>query len=181
MRISLLFFILTLALSSGAQEASWADHVNSGDQSFGHNRLSVEQGMNKKWFLTSYRSIGINFIAYNGGSATVVDVPMSLQLNRRLNNNLYAFAGVSAAPAYINFNRAFLSPGIDKLNPANGFKSNGFGLYSRADLGLMYINDARTFSISGSVGVERSGNPVLLYQQRNPAASNSLLTPGRRY
>jgi hypothetical protein len=106
---------------------------------------------------------------------------MSLQLNRRLNNNLYAFAGVSAAPAYINFNRAFLSPGIDKLNPANGFKSNGFGLYSRADLGLMYINDARTFSISGSVGVERSGNPVLLYQQRNPAASNSLLTPGRRY
>ena len=37
------------------------------------------------------------------------------------------------------------------------------GLYSRAELGLQYINDERTFSISGSIGVERSSYPVLPY------------------
>jgi hypothetical protein len=36
----------------------------------------------------------------------------------------------------------------------------GFGLNSRVDIGLMYINDARTFSISGSIGVERGTYPV---------------------
>jgi hypothetical protein len=175
MRISLLFFILISALSSAAQQT-----MQEGKK-FGDSSLSIERGINKKWFFTSYRSVGINFIAYKGGSATVVDAPMSLQLNRRLNSNFYAFAGVSAAPAYINFNRAFISPGIDnKLNSVNGFKQDAFGLYSRADLGLMYINDARTFSISGSVGVERSSNPMLLYQQRT-TGSNSLMMPTRRY
>jgi hypothetical protein len=180
MRISLLFFILISALSSGAQQILPTDYVNTTGKNFRDSSFSIEKRMDRKWFFTSYRSIGINFIAFNGGSATVVDVPLGLQLNRRLNNNFYAFAGVSAAPAYINFNRAFLSPGIDKLNPANGFKSNALGLYSRADLGLMYINDSRTFSISGSIGVERSNNPMLLYQQRNPAGANSLMTPNRR-
>jgi len=181
MRISLLFFMLISALSSVAQQTLPADYTSTRNKNLRDSSFAIERGMNRKWFFTSYRSIGINFIAFNAGSATVVDAPMSLQLNRRLNNNLYAFAGVSAAPAYINFNRAFLSPGMDKLNPANGFKSNAFGLYTRADLGLMYINDARTFSISGSVGVERSSNPMLLYQQRNFTGSNSSLMPARRY
>jgi len=35
-----------------------------------------------------------------------------------------------------------------------------FGINSRVDIGLMYINDARTFSISGSIGVERAAYPV---------------------
>jgi hypothetical protein len=32
-------------------------------------------------------------------------------------------------------------------------------MYSAASLGLIYINDARTFSISGSISVERSNYP----------------------
>ena len=181
MRNSLLLVILISALSSGAQQSLTADYANTTNKNFRDSSNSIERGMNRKWFFTSYSSVGINFIDYNGGGATVVDAPMGLQLNRRLNNNFYAFAGVSAAPAYINFNRAFISPGIDnKLNSVNGFKQDAFGLYSRADLGLMYINDARTFSISGSVGVERSSNPMLLYQQRT-TGSNSLMMPTRRY
>ena len=179
MRISLLVFILILALSTGAQKTYPADYVNTGHKSFRDSSLSIEKRMNRKWFFTSYSGVGVNFIAFNGGSATVVDVPMRLQINRRLNDNFYAFAGVTAAPAYINFNRAFLSPGANKLNPVNGFNSNSLGLYSRADLGLRYINDARTFSISGSIGVERSNNPILLYQQRSSVGANPFIMPNR--
>jgi len=179
MRILLLFFILIAGLSSGAQETVPADHFNTTHKNFGDSSHSIENMVNKKWFFTSYSGVGINFIAYSGGGATVVDVPMRLQLNRRLNNNFYAFAGVTAAPAFMNFNRAFVSPVNNKLNPANSFNSNSLGLYSRADLGLMYINDARTFSISGSIGVERSNNPIFLYQQRSGVVSNPFMTPNR--
>ena len=180
MRLLLFFFVLIFALSSSAQKTLSPGYVNSADKRFGDSSHSIENRMNRKWFLASYSSVGINFIGYKGGSATMVDVPVGLQLNRKLNNNFYAFAGVSAAPAYINFNRAFLSPGNEKLNPTNGFRSNSLGMYSRADLGLMYINDARTFSISGSIGVERSTYPIFPYQQRNASGSNSSMMPGRR-
>ena len=174
MRFSLLIFILISAVSSDAQKTLPAGYVNTAHKIFLDSSLS-----DRKWFFTSRSGIGINFIVFNGGSATVVDAPVGLQLNRRLNNNFYAFAGVSAAPAYIYFNRAFLSPGVDKLYPANGLKLNSLTWYSRADLGLMYINDARTFSVSGSIGVERSKNPIFLYRQRNGAGSNSFIMQNR--
>jgi len=179
MRIWLLLFLLIATLSSGAQETLPVNHFNTAYKNVGDSSLSFVNKVNKKWFFTSYSGVGLNFIAYRGGSATVVDVPMRLQLNRRLNNNLYAFAGVTAAPAYINFNRAFLSPVNNKLNSANGINSNSLGLYSRADLGLMYINDARTFSISGSIGVERSNSPIFLYQQRGGVGSSPFMMPNR--
>jgi hypothetical protein len=120
----------------------------------------------KKWFLTSYSHIGIGFNYFHGGSATVVSTPVGLQLNRQLNNNLYAFTGVSLTPTYINFNHPFLSPGI-KPSAVNGFKSDYFGLHPSVNMGLMYVNEARTFSISGSIGVERSAYPVLPYPPAN--------------
>jgi hypothetical protein len=131
-------------------------------QSFEDSSFYIQHTQKKKWFLTSYSNIGIGFNFFNGGTATVVSAPVGLQLTRQLNNNLYAFTGVSLAPTYLNFNRSFLSPGI-KPYAGNGFKSDYLGLYSSLNMGLMYINDARTFSISGSVGVERSSYPVLVY------------------
>ena len=180
MRISLLFFILISALSLNAQETLPEGYSNTAHKRIlGDSSFSIEKAMSRKWFFTSYSGIGISYNFFNDGSATIVDVPVGLQLNRRLNNNFYAFAGVSLAPAYINFNQAFLSPGFNKSYPYSRFSSNSLGWYSRADLGLMYINDARTFSISGSIGVERSNNPILLYQQRQGSRSNSLLIPNR--
>ena len=126
----------------------------------------------KKWFLTSYSGISTGFSFFKGGNATYVAAPFGLQLNRRINENLYAFAGVSAAPVYMNFNHTFLSSDINKGYPGNGFyKSNNFGGYARAELGLMYINDAKTFSVSGSIGVEKSSYPVIPYQQANRRTS----------
>ena len=46
------------------------------------------------------------------------------------------------------------------LNPGMGYyNANGLNLYQRAEMGLMYVNDAKTFSISGSIGIQRGGNP----------------------
>ena len=134
-------------------------------QNFRDSSYYIQHMQSKKWFLTSYSNIGIGFNFFNGSTATVVSAPVGLQLNRQLNNNLYAFTGVSLAPTYMNFNRSFLSSGI-KPYTGNGFKSD-FGLYSSVNMGLMYVNDARTFSVSGSIGVERSSYPMLLYPPAN--------------
>lgn len=180
MRISLLFLILISGLVSGAQKTLPEGYATTTQKKiFSDSGFSIQKSMNRKWFFTSYSGIGMSFNFFNGGSATVVDAPVGLRLNRRLNNNFYAFAEVSASPAYVNFNRAFLSPAMNKLNPVNGLTSNNFGWYSRADLGLSYINDARTFSISGSVGVERSNYPIFLYQSRQAEMSNPFLAPNK--
>ena len=135
-------------------------------QSFRDSSHYIQQPPKKKWFLTSYSNIGIGVNFFNGSTATVVSAPIGVQLNRQLNNNLFAFTGVSLAPTYLNFNRSFLSPGI-KPSAGNRFTSDYFGLYSSVNMGLMYVNDARTFSISGSIGVERGNYPILPYPPAN--------------
>jgi hypothetical protein len=113
-----------------------------------------------KWSLHKYAEISIGYGFFNGGGASVFSAPVGLQLNRRLNNNLYAFAGISAAPAYVNFSRSFVNADIKKMN------TNNLYLYSRFEAGLMYINDEKTFSISGSISVDRSNYPVYPYYNR---------------
>jgi hypothetical protein len=149
-------------------------------ETFGNNIRSIESSTSdKKWFVTSYTGISSGFNFFNGANATVLAVPIGLQLNRRLNNNLYAFTGVSLAPAYTNFNRSFLSSDFNKY-PNNGlFRPNSFDMYARAEMGLMYVNDARTFSFSGSIGVERTTYQMLPYPQRAPANTKQPTSPGR--
>lgn len=164
----LILIVLIAATSAKAQTVplSFMDYTHR--VPFANQYHVKDSAANKKWFLSSYTGISTSFVFYRGGNATIVSAPVGLQLNRRLNNNLYAFASVSAAPAYINFNNAFLSADINKTNPNNSFiRSNSFGMYSRADIGLMYVNDAKTFSISGSIGIEQSNFPVFPYKQLN--------------
>lgn len=133
----------------------------------------------KKWSVTAYSGISAGYGFFNGGSATMISAPVRLQLNRRLNENLYAFGAISAAPAYLNFNHSFVASDLNKMYPNNSvFKYyNGPGLYSRAELGLMYINDAKTFSVSGSIGVQRGSYPLYPYapamrERKNPLTRN---------
>lgn len=118
------------------------------------------------------------FFFFKGGNATIFSAPLGLQLNRRLNNNLFAFAGVSAAPSYVNFNSSFMNADFNKMNANSSFKSSALGIYSRAELGLQYINDARTFSISGSIGVERSSFSMPMYIPSNNRVNQSI--PAKR-
>lgn len=128
------------------------------------NNIHVnDSAFKKKWFVSKYTGISTSFSFFTGGSATVFSAPLGLQLNRRLNNNLFAFTGVSVAPSYVNFNSSFMNADFNEMSANRSFKSSALGIYSRAELGLQYINDDRTFSISGSIGVERSSYPVPVY------------------
>ena len=172
----MLFTIIVLiaATSLKAQTAvplSFMDYTQCA--AFANHNYGKDSIANKKWFLNSYSGISTSFIFYKGGNASFISAPIGLQLNRRLNNNLYAFASVSAAPAYINFNNAFLNTNINKANLSNSFiRSNHFSMYSRADIGLMYVNDAKTFSISGGICIEQSNYPVFPYNQVNTIKQN---------
>jgi hypothetical protein len=119
-----------------------------------------------KWFFSSYRGLSTSVSFFKGGNASVFSAPMGLQLDRRLNNNLYAFANVTVAPSYISINPSYLSC-LNKNLTNSPFNQNSFGLYPAASFGLMYINDAKTFSISGSISAERSMYPGVPYYPMN--------------
>ena len=138
-----------------------------------HDSLSAP-----KWFFSTYRSISTTVSFFKGGNASVFSAPMGLQLNRRLNNNLYAFANVTVAPSYISINPAYLS-GFNKNFTNSSTRQNSFGLYPAASLGLMYVNDAKTFSISGSISAERSSYPLLPYYPVNSTRQNPVFFSNR--
>jgi len=124
--------------------------------------LPDSNSRNNKWSLNKYAGLSTGFLFY-GRQATFLSAPVGLQLTRRLTNNVYAFAGVSIAPSYLHFNPSF-DPSFNKNYPGMYTPGvNQFGLSSRAEMGLLYVNDQRTFSISGSVGVGRNSYPAYRY------------------
>lgn len=134
----------------------------------GYNQLRDSSNFHQKWYVSKYSGLSAGFGFFNGGSATVLSVPVGLQLNHPLNNNLIAFAGISAAPSFFSFSHSFTDPAFNKSYPGSYMpNAYSFGLNSRIDMGLMYINDARTFSISGSIGVERGSYPVYTSNRTN--------------
>jgi hypothetical protein len=168
MRLLLVFVILILAGTLKAQTTfpGFAGDVYT--NSLYHNQHLYDTASPKKWFVSRYIGLNAGYSIFRGGSAAIVSTPLSLQLNRRLNNNLYAFAGVTVAPSYINFSRTFVNTDLSKVNTNNTFfRSSHTGVYSSAALGLMYVNDARTFSISGSISIERDNYPMYYYQPVN--------------
>lgn len=110
--------------------------------------------LRKKWFVTKYAGITTGFVAFKGGSSSFLSAPLELMINRQLTNNIYAFGGVSVTPYLLQYNGAFYQPGIGKSY--SSMRMNNAGIYPAAKVGLMYINNDRTFSISGSVSVSRS-------------------------
>ncbi|MFT3822564.1 MAG: hypothetical protein QM731_01540 [Chitinophagaceae bacterium] len=154
-RIMLLATMLGFAVGAGAQSALALGAMGGGQMAFNQfNQQPDSSQLHKKWFTSRYIGLSSGFIAFNGGSGTFLSAPVGVQLNRRLTNNLYAFAGLSVTPAFLQFNNAFLRSDANKSNGFTNF--NNFSTYSSAQMGLMYINDDRTFSISGSIGVSRS-------------------------
>jgi hypothetical protein len=176
MRTILLFAILLSAVSLKAQVFVPAGIAGySPVTGFNHGVHFNGDSLSKsKWSFNRYSGLSTSFIFSKAGSASVISAPMGLQVNRLLTNNLYAFANVTVAPAYVNFNRSFINNGFNKIASANGLYSpNKLGVYTAASMGLMYVNDARTFSISGSISVEKGSNAFLpLYPVAIPAATN---------
>ena len=169
MRLIFTFVVMVFATALQAQTTLPGSFSNNTyGNSFTANKTLYDSGAPKKWFVTSYTGITAGYSFFRGGGASFVAAPISFQLNRRLSNNLYAFAGITAAPAYFNFNHAFLATNLNKINTRNTFYQPGnLSLYSAATMGLMYINDAKTFSVSGSISVERSNYPLFYNNQLN--------------
>lgn len=164
MRTSIFIAILFFAINANAQVMTPAGIAGyAPGAGFGNTiHLNTDSIARKKWSFSRYSALSSSFIFSNGGSATVISAPMGLQVTRMLTNNWYAFANVSVAPAYISFNNSFINNGFNKLNSLNQFpRQNSLGVYTAASMGLMYVNDAKTFSISGSISIEKSSNPFL--------------------
>ena len=128
-----------------------------------YDQIRDSRHLNQKWYVTKYTGVSAGFGFFNGGSATVVSAPIGLQVNRQITNNLIAFAGAYVAPTFYSFNNTFANPNFNKSYPGNNFNQYGFGINPGLRMGLMYVNDARTFSISGSINVERSSYPYPAY------------------
>jgi hypothetical protein len=161
-RITLLAAILVCAVVVKAQTPLTFGTVDPMNPAFRHFRQVADTNThNKKWIFTKYASISTGFMAFRGGTGSFLSAPIGVQVTRPLSNNLYAYAGLSVAPTYFNLNNSFFQPGIGKNN---GFmNANNFGVYSAAHLGLMYISDDKSFSISGGISVGRN-----LYDNRIP-------------
>ena len=113
MRILLLLVTFTYSLLLRAQTVQQRFEDSS----------SIHHTQSRKWLVTPYSNIGVGINFLNGRMATIASAPVGLQVSRRLNDNLYAFTGVSLVPAYINFNRSLPLSGV-KSYTGNNFKSN---------------------------------------------------------
>jgi len=175
--VSIVMMIASVVKAQTILPGSFIDYSYRG--ALAHAIPLQDSGSKKKWSFSKYSVLSASYTFFKGGSASVIAAPIGLQVNRRLTNNLYAFAGVSVAPAFINFNNVLLPSYFNKTGTNNSFlHANNFGMYSRAELGLMYVNPERTFSISGSIGVERSSYPVFYYPM-NPIRQNNVVYPNR--
>jgi len=134
---------------------------------YGSIALGDDSYLNNKWYLNHYAGTNAGLGIFNGVSGTLLSVPFGLQLNHPLNNNLVTFVGIAAAPAYFYSIQSFTAPYYKNSYPGGIlYNPYGFGMSSRIEMGMMYINDAKTFSVSGSIGVER--NSYLSYPPDHP-------------
>jgi hypothetical protein len=162
MRIILAILASIVFLSPKAQmylPVSHLDYLQG--RSFPNYNQSVDSTpLGHKWHVSQYAGFSAGSFFFAGGTS-FLSARYGLMLSRPLNNNLSVFTAISASPVFFSFNRLFTDPGINSSYPGNGLsRTYGVGINSRVEAGLMYINDAKTFSISGSVGIDRNSYPV---------------------
>ena len=110
-------------------------------------------GSNQKWHLRPSASIQAGYLFYNGG-ISYLSAPLELNLYHPLTTNVTAFGGVYVAPTVFSMTNPYVSP---FQNPGYPNRYN-YSINPGVQGGLIYTNDAHTFSISGSVRVERGSS-----------------------
>lgn len=108
----------------------------------------------KKWQLRPFTSVSAGYIFYNGG-ISYVSAPTGLALYRPLNNNWTAYGAATVSPTLFSINHL-----ITNYHGAPYYSGYNLGLSTGIQGGLIYTNDAKTFSISGSVHIDRTTYPV---------------------
>jgi len=106
------------------------------------------------WQMRPYASLSAGYIFWGGG-ISYVSAPLGVIAYKPLNTNFTAFGAASVAPTFFDINRFAGQP-----MPGNNL--TGLGVNASVTGGLMYTNEAKTFSISGSISVERGSSPVYI-------------------
>ncbi len=124
-----------------------------------------------KWQLKPSAGLSAGYIFYNGG-ISYVSAPLAVTLYHPLTRNITAFGGVYAAPTFFGVSSLYGTQPVNGNFSGKPFpQSYGLGINAGIQAGLMYTNDAHTFSISGSVMVQQGGGvPVYYPAQRAPNA-----------
>lgn len=152
MRQLFILFILASSMVANAQQfSSSANRAKLEDINLKDSTVS------KKWFISKYSGLSASFIGFRGGSASLISAPMGIQLNRAINNNFYAFAGLEIAPSYITMN-PFGQAGATGKGISNSFinsNSSQFRINPAAFVGFGYINDARSFQLEARVSLQQ--------------------------
>lgn len=113
-----------------------------------------------KWQLKPFASLTAGYMFINGG-ISYLSAPVGLALLRPLNTNWTAYGAATVTPALFNFNGPYPFPAGGPDYRGYPFQRGyGMSLTPAIQGGLIYTNDAKTFSISGHVRIERSNYPV---------------------
>ncbi|WP_143059202.1 hypothetical protein [Chitinophaga arvensicola] len=148
--------ILLSGMAAKAQTAPSFGSMNGMESAYKRpQQVGDTNTIHKKWFVTKYAGVSTGFVAFKGGGGSFLSVPLGLQLNRQLTPNLFAFGDVSVAPAVFRYNGGPFQPVMNKGNGFMQTNNNNFSANADARIGVMYINNDKTFSISGSIGVSR--------------------------
>jgi hypothetical protein len=161
MRILLSILILTTFLSTKAQSYLPGHSLALGYSPWQPFVPSVALGnsdLSKKWEVRPYASLQAGYAFFQGG-VSYLSVPAGVALFHPLSKNISAFAGVSATPVAFSMSRLYTDPAANGSYPGN-YSRYGLGLNAGVQAGLIYTNDAKTFSISGSVELQKSNYPV---------------------
>jgi hypothetical protein len=175
MRTAVLFLLLFLTTRLTAQTSfNRSAYQNAYRSGFVSAVPFSDSTTKRKWTLTRYSALSASYTFFKGGQASIISAPMGLQLNRRLTDHVYAFANATVAPAYVNIVRPFTRGNFGKEGSTNFLATPGkLGMYSSASLGLMYVNSEKSFSVSGSISVERGSYPLVpYYYEQRPNTSN---------
>jgi len=123
-----------------------------------------------KWQLKPFANLTAGYMFFNGGSMSYVSAPVGLALFRPLNSNWTAYGAATVTPTFFNINSLSTLPVSDPNYRGYPFQGGyGMGINPGVQGGLIYTNDAKTFSISGHVRVERNSYPIYPTEQRLPA------------
>ena len=100
-----------------------------------------------KWQVRPYAAFSAGYYG-----ASYLSTPVGVALYRPLNKNFTAYTAATVAPTLYNF-------GAGPLAKPFGFNNN-MGWNAGISGGLIWTNDAKTFSISGGISVERGSYPA---------------------
>lgn len=161
MRLLLTIFITMTVLCSTAQ-----NHLPIGTWGYGFTPWqpvlsfpSYNQN-NHHLQIRPFASLSAGYLFFNGG-VSYVSAPVGLMVFRPLTNNWTAFGAATVTPTAFSINSLYSAPITDPNHPGYPFSSGyGLGLSTGVQGGLIYTNDARTFSISGSVRFDKTTYPV---------------------